>query len=96
MVQQGTDQRASGHYTYAKVPDFQAPVLNCTNRAKVVCWLGRLGITTQVPEASCMLPSLSYDWLAHLTQGEGVASIMPATACWVECRYALSRRISYL
>ncbi|KAK2079491.1 hypothetical protein QBZ16_001885 [Prototheca wickerhamii] len=86
----GTDQRASGHYTYAKVPEFDAPPLNCTNRVKVVSWLGRQGITSQVPETSCTLPALSLDWLARSAQGDALPNPGPGAAlcppCWLECR----------
>lgn len=89
-LHQGTDQRASGHYTYAKVPEFDAPPLNCTNRVKVVSWLGRQGITSQVPETSCSLPALSLDWLARSVQGDALPNPGPGTLlcppCWLECR----------
>lgn len=78
---QGTDARSSGHYTYTKAPDFPGPPLTCTNRARVLNWLGQLGIHNQVQEGTCILPSLSPAALLHLAEGARTVG-----CAWVDVR----------
>ncbi|KAL6785971.1 hypothetical protein ACKKBG_A00880 [Auxenochlorella protothecoides x Auxenochlorella symbiontica] len=77
----GTDARSSGHYTYTKAPDFPGPPLTCTNRARVLNWLGQLGIHNQVQEGTCILPSLSPAALLHLAEGARTVG-----CAWVDVR----------
>lgn len=80
---QGIDSRSSGHYTYTKVPEFPGPELTCTNRAKVISWLGQIGIVTQVPESACLLPAMTPASLIALTEGSRLDS-----EGWVDIRQA--------
>lgn len=78
---QGTDARSSGHYTYTKASDFAGPPLTCTNRARVLSWLGQLGIHNQVQEGACILPSLSPAALMRLAEGARTVG-----CAWVDVR----------